>query len=413
MRICFLGCLDDLLLKNTGASVRIYYLAKSLGELGHEVHIVIPGDRETFEWTDKVLVHGLSGFLPYLVLRFFSRLLGVSKAVSLFLYDLSFILRSRHIILNSDIVQIEGSVSSALITFFVKRIFKKPVIVDCHDTFQALRIKYQNPLRKILEIFLEKMTYKHAELILAVSEEDKEILIKNGICRRKIVVIPNGVDTNVFTPSMKKTDVSARYGLKGFYKVIFVGNMEYLPNKEAADIITSNIAPKTLSLLEQVDFLIVGRTPEKLATNSSNVVFTGVVENVTEFLTASDIAIAPLLHGSGTRLKILEYFSCGLPVVSTSIGVEGLDVEKGVNVLIEDEIDKFANRIVDLLMNRKLRVRLGKAARKLTVEKYDWRIMGRKLDAVHRSIHHKDALQIKQPIETKIKYELKRTEEAS
>lgn len=388
MKICFLGCLDDLLLKDTGAPIRTYYLAKNLAKLGHVIHIVIPGDRETFEWTDKVIVHSISGLVPYWILRFFSRLVGVAKATSLFLYDLSFILRSRHIILNSDVIQIEGSVSSALITLFVNRIFRKPIIVDCHDAFQALSIKYQNPLRKILEIFLEKTTYKHAELILAVSEKEKDFLVRNGIPHDRIVVIPNGVDTEAFRPSMENTKVRARYDLKHSYTVVFVGNMEYSPNKEAADLITSNIAPRTLSQLDNVRFLIVGRIPPKLVADSSNVIFTGVVENVAEFLTTSDMAIAPLLHGSGTRLKILEYLSCGLPVVSTAIGVEGLEVENGVNILIEDNIDKFAVKIIDLLADRESRVRLSKAAREFVMEKYDWRIIAKQLDTIYWLISH-------------------------
>jgi len=395
VKICFLGCLDDLLLKNTGGSIRIYNLAKSLAELGHEVHIVIPGCKETFEWTDKVIVHSVSGLLPYRVLKFISRLVSVSKATSLFLYDLSFILRSRHIIFNSDIIQTEGSVSSALITLFVKGLFKKPIIVDCHDTLQALRIKYQNTLRKILEIFLEKITYKYAKLILTVSERDKEFLMKYGVRQDRILVIPNGVDTKAFPPSLNTTKIKVCYKLKDFYKVIFVGNMEYLPNQDAANLITTHIAPKVLSRIGNVKFLIVGRAPPELRTNSSNVVFTGVVEDVAEFLAVSDVAIAPLFQGSGTRLKILEYFSCGLPVVSTSIGAEGLDVKNGVNILIEDDMDKFATEIIDLLMNEELRIRLGKAAREFVTKKYDWRIIGKQLDTVYRLIDRNEQVRNK------------------
>jgi len=395
MKICFLGCLDDLLLKDTGASIRIYYLAKGLAELGHEVHIVIPGDKELFEWTNKVIVHSVSGLLPYWVLRFFSRLVGVSKAVSLFLYDFSFILRSRHIILSSDIIQTEGAVSSALITLFVRRIFNRPIIVDCHDVFQALRIKYKSSLRKIIEIFLEKITYKQAELILTVSEKDKEFLIKYGICQDRIMVIPNGVDTEAFAPSLNAAKIQTRLNLKDFYKVIFVGNMEYLPNQEAANIIVSRIAPSVLSQISNVKFLMVGRVKPELLTSSSDVIFTGVVEDVAEFLGASDIALAPLFQGSGTRLKLLEYFSCGLPVVSTSIGAEGLDVENGVNILIEDSMDKFAIKVIDLLMNKDLRVRLGEAARELAMKEYDWRIIGKQLDKVYSLINYDERVRNK------------------
>ena len=395
MKICFLSCIGDLMLKDTGGSIRIYYLAKSLAELGHEIHIVIPGDRETLEWTPRVIVHKIKGLFPYGVLRFFSALLGVSRATSLFFYDLSFILRASPIILKSDVIQIEGTTSAPLVTLFVRRVLKKPIIADCHDTFQALRIKYQNTLRKILEIFFEKITYKFANLILTVSEKDKEFLIKYGIRHDRILVIPNGVDTEAFKPSPDTTKVQTCYNLTDSYKVIFVGNMRYLPNQEAADLITSHIAPKVSSQIGNVKFLMVGRVPPRLPTGSSDVVFTGVVENVAEFLAVSDIAIAPLLQGSGTRLKILEYFSCGLPVVSTAIGAEGLDVEDGVNILIEDNMDKFAIKISDLLMNKELRAKLGEAARELAMKKYDWRIIGRQIEAVYRLINRNEGVRNK------------------
>lgn len=383
MQICFLGCFDNLMLKNTGGSIRTYYLAKSISALGHEVHIVIPTGEKTCKWNNGVTLHGITGVLPHQVLRFLSIIIGVSKATSLFLYDLSFIFRLRHIILSSNIVQAEGAVSSALITLFVKKVFKKPVVVDSHDAFQALRIRYQNSLRKIFEIFFEKIAYKYSDLILAVSEKDKEFLIKQGVTQDKIVVIPNGVDIEAFEPSLKAKKAPVVHDLKRPCQVVFVGNMEYLPNQEAAEIIISHIAPKVLSQIDNVEFLMIGRASLKRRVNSANIVFTGVVDDVAEFLSASDVAVAPLIQGSGTRLKILEYFSCGLPVVSTSVGAEGLDVKNNVNILIEDDMDKFAIRIIDLLRNKELRERIGKAARDLIVKRYDWRIIGKKLNAVY------------------------------
>jgi len=386
VKICFLGCLDDLLQKNSGASIRSYYLAKSLGEFGHEVHIIIPGGEGTLEWTDRVIVHRVNGIVPHWLLKFFSKIVGVTKATSLFLYDLFFILRSRHIISDCDIIQTEGSVTSTLVILFAKLFFRKKVVVDSHDVYQALRIYYPNNLRRVVEVFLEKTAYEYADLILTVSEKDRDLLVKHGVCLSEIVVIPNGVDTKAFMPSMNAKKIAC--SSEGFFRVVFVGNMEYLPNQEAANIIISSIAPKVLSRISNVKFLMVGRTPQKLCANSadSNVIFTGPVQNVAEYLADSDVAIAPLVHGSGTRLKILEYFSCGLPVVSTSIGAEGLDVVDGVNIVVEDDMDKFAMSIIDLLRNSDLCTRLRKAARDLVVTKYDWRIIARKLDSMYRSI---------------------------
>lgn len=381
MKICFLGCLDDLYLKNTGAAIRIYYLAKSLASLDNEIKIIIPAGKGTFKWDERVILQSITGIIPRKFLKFFSNLIGVSKSESLFLYDLSFLFRSRYFIRDADIIQLEGAVTSALIIIVVKKIFKKFAVVDSHDAFQALRIEYKSGLRKNLEIFLEKVTYRYADLILAVSEIDKKILIKQGIQREKIVIIPNGVDTVSFTPKVEKINNSN--DKNKMFQVIFVGNMEYLPNQEAASLIINQIAPKVLNRIKNVNFILIGRTPLKIKNNLKNITFTGVVDNVAGHLTASDVAIAPLLQGSGTRLKILEYFSCGLPVISTSVGAEGLDVTNNINILIEDDVDGFVNSLVNILEDKELRRKMGVAARELVIKKYDWMIIGKQLNEIY------------------------------
>jgi len=162
-------------------------------------------------------------------------------------------------------------------------------------------------------------------MILVVSKEDEAILVEYGIPRGKIAIIPNGVDTRAFSPILDTAQIQERRNLKDFHKVVFVGNMEYFPNQEAVQVIIKRLAPQIQSKIGNVKFIIIGRTSKKM--NSPDIIFTGRVESVAKYLTASDVAIAPLFHGSGTRLKILEYFSCGLPVVSTSVGVEGLPVK--------------------------------------------------------------------------------------
>lgn len=384
MKICILSCFEDLMLKDTGASVRIYHLAKGLASLDHEVHIIIPKEKVTCEYVDGMIVHGIKGFCPTVILKVFCRLIGVSRSTSLFFYDLSFISRISRIIRESDVVQIEQQSAGGLLVPIIKRVLKKPLVVDCHDTFQALRVKHTSMVRKILETFLEKIVYKYADVIVTVSGREKEFLISYGIGQRNIEVIPNGVDTEAFNHLLDVTHIKGRYGLKGFRTVIFVGNMGYLPNKEAVQVIASEIAPKVQKEINNTKFLIVGRIPAKM--DLPNLTFAGVVENVAELLAASDVAIAPLLHGSGTRLKILEYFSCSLPVVSTTVGVEGLEVENGVHALIRDNMDEFAIEVTKLLRNKDSSTKLGKAARELVVNKYDWKRIATQLDIVYKNL---------------------------
>lgn len=386
MKICILSCFEDLMLKDMGSSIRIYHLAKGLASLGNEVHIIIPKDKGTCKYVDGMVVHGIKGFCPKVILKIFSRMLGVSRFTSLFFYDLLFISRVSRIIRESDLIQIEQKSAGGILIPIITRILKKPIVIDCHDTFQALRVKHTSTIRRILETFLEKMAYKWADVIVTVSEREKKFLVSYGIRQANIEVIPNGVDTENFRERARVnvSHIQHRYGLRNFHTVIFVGNMGYLPNKDAVQLIASEIAPRVQKEINNTKFLIVGRNSAKM--ESPNLTFTGVVENVAELLAASDVAIAPLLRGSGTRLKILEYFSCSLPVVSTTVGVEGLEVENGVHALIEDDMDEFAIEVTKLLRNKALSTRLGKAARELVVNRYDWKTIARLLDMVYKDL---------------------------
>jgi glycosyltransferase involved in cell wall biosynthesis len=155
--------------------------------------------------------------------------------------------------------------------------------------------------------------------------------------------------------------------------------LDYPPNREAVNLLSSKIATRVLDQVKNVKFLVVGKTRDKL--QLPGLTFTGFVDNVSDILCISDVAVAPLFQGSGTRLKILEYFSCGLPVVSTSVGAEGIDCKDGVNIFIEDDLERFASRIIELLGNKKLSSNIGKAGRELATTTYDWRNIAKELES--------------------------------
>jgi glycosyltransferase involved in cell wall biosynthesis len=380
MRICIVSYYD-LITKDTGGAVRTYNLAKNLAEQGHEVIVITPGQKEKLESSNGLIIRRIRGRLPFGILKVASALLGVSNTASLYLYDLSFLQKAYPTFLRSEIVQIDTPVPLAgFVTFFLRKIFHKPVVVDSHDVFQALRVEYSNILRKMIELPMEKIAYGCATLVLTVSQKDRMLLARDGIVPSKIVVIPNGVDVAVFSQQKNKDEVRNHYDLKDSFRVIFVGNMTYSPNQEAVKLIETKIAPKVSREIRNVTFIMVGRKPPRLPA-TSNMLFTGVVPKITRFLSASDVAIAPLLHGSGTRLKVLEYLSCGLPVVSTSVGIEGLDIKDGVHLLIEDDMDKFSAKVIELLRDEKLRKSLGDSGRELVVKEYDWHEIGKVLSS--------------------------------
>lgn len=370
--------------KGAGYSVRTYNLARSLAEAGNEVSVVLPKDRDSHQSIGGMIVHGRKGLVPRPMLQVLSKIMGVSRPTAIYFYDLSFVFRVGRLIRDFDVVQIEQQASGVLFVPFIRRVLKKPVVLDCHDVFQALRLRQTGILRRMLETFLEKLAYRNANLTLTVSEQEKQLLISTrGLNKCSVLVVPNGVDTGIFNVSGGKTEARKNYGLKDSQVVVFVGNLDYPPNLEGVQALSFVIAPKVLDEVKNAKFLVVGRSKDKM--EMPGLVFTGFVDNLPEILNVSDVAVAPLLHGSGTRLKILEYFSCGLPVVSTSIGAEGLDVQNGVNIFIEDNLESFAPRIIDLLGNKNLRERVGKAARRLVADSYDWSQITRNLEIVlHR-----------------------------
>jgi glycosyltransferase involved in cell wall biosynthesis len=206
-----------------------------------------------------------------------------------------------------------------------------------------------------------------------------------GFDAGKIIVAPNGVTVNEPLHEygqIDKTDIRKRYGLGDSPVVVFVGNLAYAPNQQALELISSKIAPKVSEQVNNVTFLVIGKTPKE--TKIPKLVFTGYVKSVRELLNIASVGIAPLLQGSGTRLKILEYFSSSLPVVSTSVGAEGLAVESGREILIEDDLDAFAAHIVRLLKDPSRCTAIGEAA-KTVAFKYDWSIIAQTINNQYRT----------------------------
>jgi len=162
--------------KDTGASVRIYNLSKSLAGLGNQVDLVLPKYAESCERIDGVTVHSYKGFFSTRFLKLISRFLGVLRPTTLFFYDPIFIEKASQIIRKSDMVQFEQQSTGLLLIPIVAKVFRKPVIIDCHDTFQALRDKNTNFVRKIFETSIEKIIYRFASVILVVSENEKQFL---------------------------------------------------------------------------------------------------------------------------------------------------------------------------------------------------------------------------------------------
>jgi glycosyltransferase involved in cell wall biosynthesis len=157
--------------------------------------------------------------------------------------------------------------------------------------------------------------------------------------------------------------------------VLYTGSMDYPPNADAVTWFARAIWPAIQGQHPAARFLIVGRNPGsevQALTTIPGISVTGTVPDVRPYFEQAKVYVVPLRSGSGTRLKILEAMAMGLPIVSTTLGFEGLDVRPGRDLLVADEPASFASAVVGLLADREARARLGIEARQTAEQRYSW-----------------------------------------
>jgi glycosyltransferase involved in cell wall biosynthesis len=190
------------------------------------------------------------------------------------------------------------------------------------------------------------------------------------------VVIENGVDCTALQPLLPAPPAA----------LLFAGVMDYPPNADAVVFFCRRILPLIRSRVPDVNLFIVGHSPPPRVValaREPGVAVTGHVEDMRDYYARSSVAIVPLRAGGGTRLKIMESMALGRPVVSTTIGCEGLDVQDNVHLLIADDPTHFAECVVRLLLEPVLRDRISAEARLLVEQRYDWPAIGKRLIAAY------------------------------
>jgi len=157
-------------------------------------------------------------------------------------------------------------------------------------------------------------------------------------------------------------------------EIVFSGNLEYLPNIEAIHFFHDRIWP-ALRRRPQLKWRIIGKNPGALRDflrGDPNIELTGPVENAVAELACAQVAVVPVLSGSGTRVKILEAWAAGTAVVSTRTGAEGLSSRPGEHLLLADAPEDFARAVTTLLDSESERGRIGAAGRQLYEQSYTW-----------------------------------------
>lgn len=251
-----------------------------------------------------------------------------------------------------------------------------PWVISAHnvesDVWSRLASADPNPIRRAFlklqamkMLVFERKVFSTAQFATAVSDNDAGRIKRWG--GTNVQVVPNGVDLDECSVQ-PATEVVAS-------NVLFVGSMDWRANQDAVRWYLNEIHPLVRSLTDYRLWLI-GRNPPgwliEEAKESGNVVVTGEVPDVKPYLARSSIVIVPLRVGGGSRLKILEAFACGRPVVSTTVGAEGLEIEPGRDLHLADEPQEFAEAVNRLLRDPLQRADLVHAARQLVEARYGW-----------------------------------------
>jgi sugar transferase (PEP-CTERM/EpsH1 system associated) len=264
--------------------------------------------------------------------------------------------------------------------------------VEC-DIAQKSYAQADNPVhwlrdwltwRKLLAF--ERRWVQRFPVCVAVSERDAAILREISPAT-EVHVVPNGVDSQSFAPSNNSRDSEM---------LLFFGTLSYRPNIEGLVWFCQEILPRVRESKPNVRLEVVGLNPPPEVTELGRlpgVHIIGFVSDIRPKLWEATMCIVPLHVGGGTRLKVLEALAAGCPVVSTTLGAEGLSLIDGEHLVIADTPEEFARRIVILLESSDLRHGLAEAGRRAIAQQYDWRQIASQLETalIHAVQAHSSA----------------------
>ena len=285
---------------------------------------------------------------------------------------------------NPDIVHVDSLDLSGYLPIVTQR----PTVCVHHNVESQLLRRRGEGMRRPLGNYLEHQAnlmqreeiewMPKVDLNVMVSPQDRDSMAAMSPASR-FVVVPNGVDTRVFS-------MAPRDGRAG---IVFVGGYTWQPNRDAMAYFCEEVLPRLRRDGFDGPVTWVGRAPGSVREEyrrTFGVVLTGYVEDIRPVVQSAACYVVPLRSGGGTRLKILDAWAMGMPVVSTSVGCEGLATEDGENILIRDDPAAFADAVQLVLRDPGRQTSLGRAARATAERVYDWEVIGRDMLPHYRSV---------------------------
>jgi glycosyltransferase involved in cell wall biosynthesis len=212
----------------------------------------------------------------------------------------------------------------------------------------------------------ERDACRQSRHVIAVSETDAA-LMRDMFGVSRVSSIPTGVDLDYFAPPEAAPPLA---------DMSFVGSMDWVPNVDGVHWFVREVLPLIRRRRPGATFAVVGRIPPPdivaLAAADPGISVTGTVPDVRPYMWGSAVSVVPLRIGGGTRLKIYESMAARVPVVSTAIGAEGLDVHPGEDILLADRPEDFAARCLAAIEDRDAARRLAARARDMVAANFSW-----------------------------------------
>lgn len=277
---------------------------------------------------------------------------------------------------------------------YIKHLRELPAVLNHQNVESALllrRAATEKNLATKAYIALQGQKLRRSEKLalgrydgnISVSELDsQELLTLNPAAT--LHVVPNGTDTEFFKPLIGEKEDSS---------LVFAGSMAWYPNRDAMILFCRKIWPLIKTELPGITMNLIGSHPPaeviKLGLQDGRFKVLGFVDDVRPYIARAAVYVVPIRVGGGTRLKILDAMAMGKAIVSHPIGAEGLDVTDGTDIIIAEEPEAFARRVIELVQDESRRNTLGHNARETAVEKYSWSMIIPRLEDFYREVSNR------------------------
>lgn len=272
-----------------------------------------------------------------------------------------------------------------------------PIVLDEHnvdyEVYRRMRDTERSPLRRSFYGFeerrvrrYEQQAWRDASACVLTSARDESI-VREHAPETLTAAVLNAVDVEYFRPTGREHDPRT---------LVFNGTLDYRPNVDAAEFLVEEILPRVRRRVSDVRAVVVGRGREDVLERlrRAGAEATGEVADIRPFLEQAAAVVVPIRAGGGTRFKVVEGLAMARPMVSTTIGCEGIDVRDGEHLLVADDADAFASAVVRLFDEPGFAASLGRAGRDLVEREYSWERAGERLAAVHEQVAVGNSLRV-------------------